>query len=247
MKHLIRGVIILIGLIFLWQLVVWLTQLPGYILPSPLAVFYSLINNASLLAHESVPTLIEIVLGFVLGSLLGIFCALFITYVKPVRMWFLPILLISQALPTFAIAPLLVVWLGYGIAAKVVITMIMLFFPVTSSFYDGLRATPQIWLDLAKTMNASSWQLLWRIKVPAALPRLASGLRVAATIAPLGALIGEWVGSSKGLGYLMINADARMQIDLMFAVLIIVTVLTLALYFAVDKALKKLISWESVQ
>jgi putative hydroxymethylpyrimidine transport system permease protein len=135
------------------------------------------------------------------------------------------------------------VWFGYGIASKIITAMMMLFFPVTSNFYDGLRQTKTIWLDLAKTMNSSSWQTLWQIKIPAALPSLASGLRIAATIAPIGAIVGEWVGASRGLGYLMLNANARMQIDLMFAALITVTLLTILLYFSVDKILKKTITW----
>lgn len=159
------------------------------------------------------------------------------------RHWFFPILLISQALPTFAIAPLLVIWLGYGMSSKIAVTMIMLFFPVASNFYDGLRSTPKHFLEMAQLMGANRWRLLWLIQIPSALPALASGLRVAATIAPIGAVIGEWVGASQGLGFLLLNANARMQIDLMFAVLVVITLLTIALYYFVDFILKRWINW----
>ena len=166
------------------------------------------------------------------------------SYFRLARLWFLPVLLISQALPAFAVAPLLVIWFGYGMASKVIVAMILLFFPVTSAFYDGLRRTPVEWLYLGQVMGASRWRLLWRIRIPAALPALGSGLRIAATVAPMGAIIGEWVGSSQGLGFLMLNANARMQIDLMFAVLFVVVALTLTLYFLIDTLLKKIIFWK---
>jgi putative hydroxymethylpyrimidine transport system permease protein len=241
--NLIRGVIIAIGLIVIWQLAVWGFAFPSYILPGPKLALLSLIHNAGLIAHQAVPTIIETLLGLLFGSLLGISTALSMIFFKPVKHWFLPILLISQALPTFAIAPLFIVWFGYGMASKIAITILMLFFPVASAFYDGLRKVPNSYLELAKTLNCSRWQLLWRIQVPSALPSLATGLRVAATIAPIGAVIGEWVGSSQGLGFLLLNANARMQISLMFAVLLVITVFTLLLYFIVDKGLSRVIDW----
>jgi len=243
MKLLIRGIIVTIGFLFLWQGIITLFHMPPYILPGPILVFKTLVQQSSLILHEAIPTVIETVLGLLLGSLFGALSALIMVYCKPVRLWFLPILLISQALPTFAIAPVLVIWFGYGITAKIVTTMIMLFFPVTNAFYDGLVNTNQGWLDLAKTMNGSKWRILWHIQIPAALPSLATGLRVATAIAPIGAIVGEWVGSSTGLGFLMLNANARLQISLMFAALLAVIFFSLSLYFLVDRTLTKLINW----
>jgi len=171
--------------------------------------------------------------------------AISMTFFRFAKLWLMPIIVISQATPVFAIAPLLVIWLGYGIASKIMTTMLMLFFPVTSSFFDGLRRTDPGWLDLAQTMNASKWRILWRIRVPAALPALASGLRVAAVFAPIGAIVGEWVGASQGLGYLMLNANARMQIDMMFAALLIIILFSLALYFVIDVLLRLAIPWQT--
>lgn len=239
-----RSTILILGLLLLWQLIVFLFHFPPYILPTPLDVIKTCIAQAPLLLQQAWPTIIETLLGLFLGSLVGMFTALSMAYFQPVRFWLFPILVISQAIPTFAIAPLLVIWFGYGMASKIVTTMLMLFFPVTSAFYDGLRRTPAGYLDLAKTMNGSRWRTLWHIRVPAALPNLASGLRVATAVAPIGAIVGEWVGSSRGLGFLMLNANARMQIDVMFAALFMIVLFALGLYFIVDKLLRRTIPWQ---
>src|SRR3990170_3535903 len=149
---LLRGIISAIVLILIWQVIVMVFNLPEYIFPSPILVLK--------IFQQSIPTVIEALLGFVLSLLFGVFWALMLVYFRPIRLWFLPALLISQALPTFAIAPLFVIWFGYGIASKIATTCLMLFFPITSSFYDGLRQTPKCYLDLAQTMNATKWKIL---------------------------------------------------------------------------------------
>lgn len=244
MKLVIRGLIVFIGLLFIWQALVILFHLPPFILPTPLQVFKTAYLRWDLIAAEAVPTIIETCVGLLLGTLLGCFAALVMTFFRPLTLWLLPILIISQAIPTFAIAPLLVIWFGYGMASKIVTTLIMLFFPITNAFFDGLRRTEPGWLDLAQTLQAKKWRIFWYIRIPAALPNLASGLRVATAIAPIGAVVGEWVGASKGLGFLMLNANARMQIDLMFAALFTLVIFSLMLYFVVDKFLRVVIFWQ---
>jgi putative hydroxymethylpyrimidine transport system permease protein len=243
MNIFLRGILLLAGLLILWQSIVTAFQLPPYILPSPLQVLFAFQTHYALIAKEAVPTIIETLLGLLLGILFGSLTALCMAYFRPVHFWLLPILIISQAIPTFAIAPLLVIWFGYGIASKIVTTVLMIFFPITSAFYDGLKQTEPGWLDLAKTMNAKKWRTFWFIRIPNALPRFASGLRVAAVIAPIGAIIGEWVGAAQGLGFLMLSANARMQIDLMFAVLFTIIILSLLLYFITNELLRITITW----
>ncbi len=238
-----RGFISILSLILLWQSLLWIFHWPAYILPSPWQVAMVWYQYWPILLKQSIPTLTETVLAFALAAVLGSASALVLAYFHWARAWFFPWLMLSQALPTFALAPLLVLWLGYGESSKIAIAIIMMFFPITSSFYDGLKQTPPGFLALAKSMNAKQRYILWFIRVPAALPSLASGLRVAAVLAPMGAVVGEWVGSSRGLGYLMLNANARMQIDWMFAALMAITVWTLLLYAAVDLSLKKLLPW----
>lgn len=226
-----------------WQLTVYFLQLPNYILPSPTRVLLALYHNHSVILTQALPTLAETVTGLALGILFGSLAALLIALFKPLSRWCLPLLIISQAIPTFAIAPLLVIWFGFGVTSKIITTVIMVFFPITSALYDGLLKTRRDWLDLAQTMNASRLQTFLQIRIPNALPSLASGIRIAAASAPIGAIVGEWVGSSAGLGYLMLNANARMQIDMMFAVLFVIIILSLSLYFFTDKVLRRVIWW----
>ncbi|MDC5839050.1 ABC transporter permease [Vibrio europaeus] len=241
----VRMTISLLVILGLWQSVVVLLDMPSFILPTPLDVFERLVSRFDVLMKHTFVTGQEIILGLLLGLSMGLIFALQMLLFKPLKRWLLPILIASQAIPVFAIAPVLMLWLGYGIASKVVMAAIIIFFPVTTCCYDGLRNTPTGYLDLAKTMGASKWQLLRHIQLPAALPTLASGIRVAVVIAPIGAVVGEWVGSSAGLGYLMLQANARMIIDEMFAALFILALLSVSLYFITDKLLKKFIPWEN--
>jgi len=192
----VRMLISLSVIIGLWQAVVVVFALPAFILPAPVDVFIRLIERHDILLKHSWVTAQEIVLGLLLGVLMGLFFALQMLMFKPVKRWLLPILIASQAIPVFAIAPVLMLWLGYGIASKIVMAAMIIFFPVTTCCYDGLRNTPSGYLDLAQTMGATKWQMLRHIQLPAALPTLASGIRVAVVIAPIGAVAGEWVGSS---------------------------------------------------
>lgn len=240
----IRASLTLFTLVLLWQLTVVIGHLPDYILPSPADVFVILYQQKSLILTQLLVTLGETLAGLILGILFGCLAAFMIALFQPLARWFLPILIISQAIPTFAIAPLLVIWFGFGVASKVITTILMIFFPITSALYDGLRKTNPDWLALAATMNASRLQIFWQIRLPAALPSLASGIRIAAVAAPIGAIVGEWVGASQGLGYLMLNANARMQIDMMFAVLLVIIALSLGLYFGIDHLLRRFIWWE---
>jgi putative hydroxymethylpyrimidine transport system permease protein len=244
MKLSFRIIVIFFGLLLIWQAITQFFSLPAYILPTPAEVFKTGVAHSGLILSEAIPTFFEALAGLFLGTLFACAAALGMAFYRPVKNWFFPILIISQALPTFAIAPLLVIWLGYGMASKIITTMIMLFFPITSAFYDGLRRTELGWLDLAKTMRAKKWRVFLYIRIPAALPALASGLRVAAAIAPIGAIVGEWIGASHGLGYLMLNANARMQIDLMFAALFTIIIFSLTLYFIIDALLRAALPWQ---
>ena len=240
---LFRGFISFAIIIALWQMVVIVFAMPSFILPSPLAVFTKLISRIDVLWYHTQTTALEVILGLGLGLLMGLLFALQMLLFSPLRRWLLPLLITSQAIPVFAIAPVLMLWLGYGMASKIVMTALIIFFPVTTCCYDGLKQTPQGLLDLAKTMGATRWQQLWHLRFPAALPTLASGVRVAVVIAPIGAVTGEWVGSSEGLGYLMLQANARMLVDEMFAALFILAVFSVALYFIADSLLRRFIPW----
>lgn len=237
-----RGLMIFVGLILLWWLVT-LSAIPAFLLPSPIAVASALWEGRAFLAYHSLITASEVLAGLVLGVLLGSLLAILMIVSPRLQRWLMPVVLTSQAIPVFALAPLLVLWFGFGISAKVAMAVLVIFFPVTSTLFDGLRRVNQDYLDLARTMGASGWAQLRHVRLMAALPAFGSGLRMAAAVAPIGAIIGEWVGSAGGLGFVMLNANARMQTDQCFAALFILVLMTVLLWMAVDTLLHRLINW----
>ncbi|HXV25803.1 MAG TPA: ABC transporter permease [Alphaproteobacteria bacterium] len=241
----LRPILVAAGLVVLWQAAVLVTRVPAYILPSPLAVLQAGLANTPLLLMHATVTGGEILAGFLLGAALGSTTAIAMARFAMVRHWVLPVVVASQAVPVFALAPVLVLWLGYGPASKVAMAVLVIYFPVTAAFLDGLRRTDPGWLDLATVMGARAWAVMRWIRIPAALPALGSGLRMAAAIAPIGAVIGEWVGSSAGLGYLMLQANARLKVDLMFAALALLAAMGLILFFAVDWAVRRAVPWQA--
>lgn len=243
MKYGVRPLVTLLGLVALWWALQAALHLPDYLLPSPPAVLRALWNDRALLAAGTLTTLTETTLGLVIGTLLGAAAALLLVASVQAQRWLLPVLLLSQAVPVFALAPLLVLWFGFGIASKVVMAVLVIFFPVMSATFDGLRRVPTGWLELAATMDASPWRALLFVRLPSALPSFGSGLRVAAVAAPIGAVIGEWIGASSGLGYIMLNANARVRTDLMFAALVVLSIMTVTLWWAVDRGLRRLVFW----
>lgn len=242
----IRTAVTLSGLLLLWQAVIWVTGVAPFMLPSPAQVAAAWWAQREVMLGHAAITAAEMGIGLLLGATIGATSAVLISASAPVRRWLLPALVVSQAIPVFALAPLLVLWLGYGMASKVAMATLIIYFPVTASFLDGLRRTNPGWLDLAQVMTAGAhpWALLWRIRIPAAIPALTSGLRVAAAVAPIGAVVGEWVGSGAGLGYAMLQANARMQTDIMFAALTTLAALALLLYFSLDHILRRITPWQ---
>ncbi len=238
-----RPWLVLLAFLGLWQGVIWATAVPSFMLPPPLAVMESLGGHAGLLLKHASVTLTEILLGLAGGVLIGSISALAMALIPALQPWMLPPLVLGQAIPVFALAPLLVLWFGYGMGSKVVMAMIIIYFPVTAALFDGLRRTETDWLDLAQTMGATPLRMLWHLRLPAALPAFGSGLRIATAFAPIAAVVGEWVGSGEGLGYLMLHANGRMQTDLMFAAMFVLMVMALILYLTVDRLLVRLTPW----
>ena len=220
MKLLTRLILVTVVLFLFWHFLVIFADLPKFILPSPFLVMQTFVSNFSLILKHAVVTGSEIILGLLAGTVLGSFTAICLAISPVARTIVRPMMVLSQALPVFALAPLLTLWLGYGLWPKILMALLIIYFPVTSAFFDGLMNTPKGMLNL---------------RIPAAVPGLASGLRLAAVYAPIGAIIGEWVGASEGLGYLMLLANGRAKIDLMFAALIVLVVMTLILHWSIDR------------
>ncbi|MEP2639953.1 ABC transporter permease [Roseobacter sp.] len=218
-----------------WQVVIWSTGVARFILPPPGRVMVTIWQSRALLAEHAMITMAEVLIGLVLGAALGFVSAIALAASPMARALVRPMLVFSQAIPVFALAPILTLWLGFGLWSKVAMALIIIYFPVTSSFFDALMQTNRDWIGMARVMGARGWRIMWHIRIPSALPGFASGLRLAAVYAPIGAIIGEWVGASKGLGYLMLLANGRAKTDLMFAALIVLAVLTVLLHAGVHK------------
>tara|TARA_B110000008_G_scaffold275600_1_gene313361 strand:+ start:228 stop:980 length:753 start_codon:yes stop_codon:yes gene_type:complete len=244
MRVFIKFLISFIFFILFWWAIQYLSKTPSYILPSPYIVFLSILNNIELLTYHSLITFYEIIIGFLLGTILGLYTGILFIISKSTRKWLLPLIILTQAIPIFAIAPILTLWVGYGIWSKIIMTILIIYFPITIAFYDGLKRIDPMIVNLAKMMGASTFMMLFKIRIPFALPQLSSGLKLAAAFAPMGAVIGEWVGSSKGLGYIMLYASGRVQIDLMFASIIILAIFTIILYNLVTFITNKLTKWD---
>ncbi|MGR3481943.1 ABC transporter permease [Salipiger marinus] len=219
----------------LWQGAVTLLAMPPFILPNPLRVAGTLWTSRALLADHAMVTLTEVLAGLALGAGLGWISAVGLALSPGAARLLRPLLVFSQAVPVFALAPILTLWFGYGMGSKIAMTLLIIYFPVTSAFFDALMRPPAGWEAMARVMGGSPARILWHIRIPAALPGFLSGLRLAAVYAPIGAVLGEWVGASRGLGYLMLLANGRAKTDLMFAALLVLAVLTLALHRAVDR------------
>lgn len=243
MARLARTGLTVAGLVAAWAALVALTGLPAWLLPGPGRVAAVLVDRADVIARHAGVTLVEIVLGLVVGLIAGSLAALALAASAGARRWLLPLVVGSQAIPVFAIAPLLVLWLGYGLASKVAAAALIIFFPVAVTLHQGLARVERDWLDAALCLGAGRRGLLWRVRLPAALPAFGQGLRLAAAVAPIGAVIGEWVGAGAGLGYLMLQANARMQIDLMFAALAVLIAMAVALHALADRIADRLTPW----
>lgn len=202
---------------------------PAFLLPAPQAVLVALVQHRSLLAHHLFFTLTEILLALLVGIGSGTLAAIAMASSQRLRRLLFPLITASQAIPIFALAPLLVLWLGYGIASKIAVAALILFFPLCLSLFEGLCRTPPGWLELAQTLSPSRFYRFRHLYWPAALPGFFTGLHMAMILAPIGVVMGEWVGASEGLGYLMMQSNARLETALSFAALTLLLIITLSL------------------
>jgi len=243
MTGLLRAGVWLLAILVVWQAAVFLFEPPHYILPGPGRVAHRLIADYPLLLRHGRITLTEICLGLLLGTALGMSTALVMRLFPAAQQLIQPVLIVSQALPVFAIAPLLVLWFGYGLGSKVAMTTLIIYFPVASSLHDGLGRTEPGLIDLARLWHADRFQQIALFRLPSAVPALISGMRVAVTVAPIGAVVGEWVGASSGLGFLMLRASSRFQTDQVFASLFVLAVIGLVLRSGFDLAVSRYAAW----
>jgi NitT/TauT family transport system permease protein len=223
---------VFVAMLALWTAYVRIMGLSSLILPTPYAVWESLVENTmnGHLPEHAWTTLTEIILGFLLGSAIGIALGVITAQSELMRTILSPYILASQAMPKLALAPIMVVWLGFGIAPKVVITALVCFFPLLENTIIGLTSTNAYQLELFRALTAAGWQTFLKLRIPSALPVIFAGLRVAITLAVVGAVVGEYVGANRGLGALVIVTQGSFDTPLMFAIFVYLTVIGIVLY-----------------
>ncbi|MBI2879986.1 MAG: ABC transporter permease [Candidatus Tectomicrobia bacterium] len=233
----------IIILIFLWEVWVKVAEIPQFLVPSPSATWKEMISKAHLLGSHINTTLLETILGYLLGIVVGILSAILIVWYKFLEDVLYPLLVILQIVPKIAIAPLLLIWVGYGATSKVLIAFLIGYFPIVVSMITGLRLVEPELLDLVRSFRATKWQVLSKIRFPNSLPFLFNGLQISITLAVIGAIVGEFVGGSKGLGYLIIVSNYELNTPLMFTALFILSVIGLVLFGLIVRLEKIMIPW----
>lgn len=233
----------LVSLVLLWELACRLFEIPQFLLPTPSSIVTRMIEKPMLFVIHGWYTLYETFAGFVIAVMVGLVAAAVIVVMPSVRDVLMPILLIAQLVPKVAIAPILLVWFGYGVAPKIVIAFLVAFFPIVVNTANGLMAVERELLDLGRSLEASRWQIFWKFRMPSALPELFSGMKIAITLAVIGAIIGEFVGGDRGLGYLIIIANQELDTPLAFAALVVISIGGIVLYAAVELLERILIPW----
>lgn len=236
-------VVLVAALLALWQAGVQLSGIQTWLLPSPLAVIQAGWEARGLLGPHILQTTLETVVGFALALVAGVGLGLAIDYSSLLRSALYPLLVISQTVPTVAIAPLLVIWFGYGLLPKVLVVGLICFFPIVVSTTDGLRAADPDIIGLLRTMGASRRDIFFKVRLPGALPSLYSGIRIAITYSVVGAILGEWVGASQGLGIFMLRSTNSFRTDWVFVSIFIVAILSLALFGLVTLIERVTLRW----
>jgi ABC-type nitrate/sulfonate/bicarbonate transport system permease component len=241
--------LLLAALIGLWQIaastgaIADLLSLESYLVPSPAEVASSLWDNRTLLAENGWVTLREMVFGILAAIAVGVGFAVAMHRWRVVRDAAYPLIIASQTIPVLVIAPILIVWFGYGIAPKVVIIALVCFFPLTINALDGLRAVEPEAVKMMRSLDASRWQLFRRVEAPTALPHVFTGAKIAVVIAPIGAVFAEWAGSSAGLGHLIQSDSANFEVARQFATVAVLSAMALALMGLTVLAERRVVGW----
>lgn len=235
--------LVLLALILIWEIGALVTHQPERILPRPSIVAQTLIDQWQILAIHGSVTLIEAGLGFLLSVVVGVPLAIAIVYSKTLEKIIYPLLLASQAVPKIAIAPLFIIWLGFGLTPKIIIAFLIAFFPIVIDTVVGLRSIDPEMLQLAQSMGTDGIKSFIKLRLPNALPNLFGGLKVAITLAVVGAIVGEFVGADQGLGYLLQVASGNLDAPLLFAAMVFLSLIALFLFLAIEWAERKILPW----
>ncbi len=239
----IPTVAILAGLIGLWELVVSVNDIPHWKLPAPHAVASELWNSKALLWHHTWVTLVEVMAGFAGALGTGLLLAALIHQFRILERVIYPSVIASQTIPIIVIAPLLLIWVGYGFQHKVIVVALITFFPIVVNTVDGLKSTDPDMIRLMRTLGANRWQIFSKVQVPNSLPFIFSGIKIAITVSVIGAVIGEWVGSSEGLGYLAIRSKSQFLSERVYATVVLLSVMGVGLFLLSGLVERVMLRW----
>lgn len=234
----------IVTLLAAWEIGVRIDGTPRWFLPRPTDVASELAGSRSLIWGHTWTTLQEMLLGLGLALLLGVLLALSIASSRTVERAVYPLLVASQAVPIIALAPILLIWFGYGLTPKVIVVVLTCFFPIVVSMVGGLRAADPDAIALLRSMGASGWQVMRIVRIPTALPSLFTGLRIAAAWSVIGAIVGEWVGASSGLGYLMTRSASQFQTPRLYAAVVVAALLGIGLFTLVAVVERWALPWQ---
>lgn len=234
-------------LLSVWQLATGTGMIEEYLLPSPVAVVKAFVSEFPLLMENAGVTLLEAFIGLLFGVLIGFSMAVIMDRFDKLYQAFYPLVVLTQTIPTVAIAPLLVLWFGYEMLPKIILIVLTTFFPITVSLIDGFRSVDKDMVNLMKSMGASKMQIFCHVKFPGALNQFFASLRISASYAVVGAVISEWLGGFSGLGVYMTRVKKAFAFDKMFAVIVLISVISLLLMWAVDILQKKCMPWEETE
>lgn len=239
-------ILAILGLLLIWELAVRTELVPAYMLPSPSAVIKAFITDFPNLMEHSKITLTEAFLGLFFGVLLGFVAAVLMDSFEVLRKTIYPLIILTQTIPTVAIAPLLVLWLGYDMLPKIVLIVLTTFFPVAISLLDGFRSVDRDYITLLESMGASRLQIFKYLKFPGSLTQFFSALKIAVSYSIVGAVISEWLGGFSGLGVYMTRVKKSYAFDRMFAVIFLISAISLLLMSLVSVLRKRVIKWENI-
>ena len=233
----------LVGLVILWEGLCDVLKVPAFLVPSPIQVASRLYEKRDLYFTHTWVTLYETTAGFFLAVVFGIVSAAIIVIIPRLRDVFMPLLLIAQLVPKVAVAPLLLIWFGYGLIPKILVAFLVAFFPIVVNAASGLASVQPELMDLGHSLKASPWQTFWKFRMPTALPEIFSGMKISVTLAIIGAIIGEFVGGNRGLGYLIIVANQELDTALAFSAIFLLSVMGIILYALIEIGERILIPW----
>ena len=243
LRHIVPALLLSAAVVVLWEIVIRLFRVPTFVLPAPSAIVTSLISDWRALAVAAQATALEVLFGFVLSAVVGVLVALVIVRFERFGRALYPLIVLFQNVPKVALAPIFILWFGYGLAPKILLIVVIAFFPVAIDMLAGLQSVEPSFVSLMRSVGASKSKIMLRVRIPHSLPHLMAGLKVAITFSVIGAIVGEFAGANQGLGYVIQFASTQLDTPLIFAALTVVSVLGLAFYYVVEFAERVLVPW----